>query len=84
MNRKRAGHGHVGSARAKKSTVKVALEPGDSAPTPTGAEPGDILAVFPWEGMLRAGKAFGDPPGMWTLNAWLDGGTRLDPDAIDG
>jgi Tc toxin complex TcA C-terminal TcB-binding domain len=53
------------------STVRLALEPGDTAPTPTDAEPGEILALSPWEGMLRAGKTFGEPPGTWTLNAWF-------------
>jgi hypothetical protein len=68
------------------STVKMTLEAGDTAPTPTGAEPADpedILAVTPWHGALRAGKAFSDPPGTWTLNAWLDDGEHLDPAAVE-
>jgi hypothetical protein len=65
------------------STVKFSLEAGDTAPTPTTATPEDILAVFAWRGTLRAGKAFDEPPGTWTLNAWLDDGDRLDPGAVD-
>jgi Tc toxin complex TcA C-terminal TcB-binding domain len=70
-------------ATHNESTVKFVLEAGDTAPTPTSAQPQDILAVIPWQGMLRAGKTFDDPPGTWTLNAWLNDGGRLDAAAIE-
>jgi Tc toxin complex TcA C-terminal TcB-binding domain len=65
------------------STVKFALESGDIAPTPANAQPEDVLSVLPWHRMLRSVKAFDDPPGAWTLNAWLNDGDRLEEAAID-
>jgi hypothetical protein len=65
------------------STVKLALAAGATAPT-SGTLPIDILPLALWNGLLRTSKDFNNPnpPGAFTLNAWLNTGRRLDPNAI--
>jgi hypothetical protein len=65
------------------STIKLTAAAGDTAPTPDDAQPADMLTFAPWAGLLRAARTFDDPPGVWTMNAWLEGGERLDPAALE-
>jgi hypothetical protein len=65
------------------STIKLTAAAGDTAPTVDDAQPADILMLTPWAGMLRAARTFDDPPGLWTMNAWLEGGERLDGAAVE-
>ncbi len=65
------------------STVKLALAAGATAPAP-GTAPSDILKLVLLNGLLHTSKKSNNnnPPGSFTLNAWLNTDERLDPDAI--
>ena len=67
------------------STIKLTVAAGNTAPTPENAQPEDVVALAAWEGTLRGAQAFDDPPGVWTMNAWLDAGEaqRIDAAALD-
>lgn len=66
------------------STVKLALAAGATAPAPGTSQPSDILQLVLLNGLLHTSKKFNNnnPPGSFTLNAWLNTDKRLDPDAI--
>lgn len=65
------------------STLKFTLEAGETAPNPSNAQPTDLLPLAPWNGMLRSEKPFADPPGSWTINAWLNDEDQLDAKALE-
>lgn len=67
-------------------TLRFTLNEGDTAPTSTNHQPGDLLSLSTWNGLLRADKEFNAQPGNWTINAWLDDdgtATRFAPDALE-
>ncbi len=64
-------------------TLKIALAAGPTAPTSETAQPGDLPPLAPWNGLLRIAKGFNNPPGTYTLNAWREGGDRLDSAALE-
>jgi hypothetical protein len=65
------------------SALKMTLAAGTAAPTSDTAQPADLLPLATWNGLLRTAKGFNHPPGTFTLNAWRDGGARLDPAALE-
>ncbi len=64
------------------STVKITLAAGETAPTSETAQPGDILPLELWNGLLHASRNFSSPPGAFTLNAWRNTDESLEPNAI--
>ena len=59
-----------GVAEHDETTIKLTLAPGATAPGPDNAQPGDVLALTPWNGMVRGPKTVSATPGAFTLNAW--------------
>jgi len=61
------------------TTMKIALAPGATAPGPGG----ETLPLSNWNGMVRGTKnSLSNAPGNFTLNAWLNAGAHVDPNAI--
>lgn len=67
------------SASHNESTLKFTLAVG--APTSGTALPTELPLVL-WNGLLRTSKDFNNPPDVFTLNAWVNTDTPLDPKAI--
>ncbi len=67
------------------TTIRLTLRGGHHRADLGRAPSDDVLASAPWNGLLRGERAFGQAPGSWTINGWLDDGggpARLDPDAL--
>ena len=67
------------------STINLTIAVGNAAPTSAAHQANDLLALSPWNGLLRGERRFAQQPGSWTINAWLDDGggpSRLDPNAL--
>lgn len=61
------------------TTMKIALAPGATAPGPGG----ETLSLSNWNGLVRGTKnSLSNAPGNFTLNAWLNSGAHVDPNAI--
>jgi hypothetical protein len=61
------------------TTMNIALAPGATAPGPGG----ETLALSNWNGLVHGTKnSLSNAPGNFTLNAWLNGGAHVDPNAI--
>jgi len=61
------------------TTMNIALAPGATAPGPGG----ETLPLSNWNGLVRGTKnSLSNAPGNFTLNAWLNGGAHVDPNAI--
>ncbi len=59
-----------GVADHDENTIRLTLAAGATAPGPDNAQPGDILTLTPWNGMLRGPKTMNATPGAFTFNAW--------------
>jgi len=60
------------------TTMNIALAPGATAPGPGG----ETLPLSNWNELVRGTKSMSNAPGNFTLNAWLNGGAHVDPNAI--
>lgn len=61
------------------NTMKIALAAGSTAPGPGG----ETLPLSNWNGLVRGTKTnLNNNPGLFTLNAWLNSGAQVDPNAI--
>jgi hypothetical protein len=61
----------------KENTLRMTLADGETA------QPADVLALMPWNGLLRTTKGLNTPPGTYTLTVWRDEGDLLDPTALE-
>jgi hypothetical protein len=63
------------------NTMRITLAAGPTAPLPPAT--GQTLPLVPWNGLIRGTKEnLNNLPGAFTLNAWLNSGQHLDPNAI--
>lgn len=71
------------SATHNETDLWFTLASGDVAPTPDDAGPGDRIELDTVNGLLRGIRSIPGTPGNWTVNAWLDGGRRLEAESIE-
>jgi len=63
------------------NTIRITLAAGATAPLPPAT--GQTLPLDRWNGLIRGLKEnLNNVPGPFTLNAWLNSGQHLDPNAI--